>query len=396
MKKSIFFAALMMGAFMFTACDKGGTPTTDSTKLWPAQENEGNTWGYFNGKDAKLAVRAKYDQAYPFSCGYASVLEETDWKFIDKSGTVVSAKMPELDQNTVPGDFYFDVCRVMIDGNYAYLDKDFKKITKAEFDVLGNMTADGLADFSLKDEDLEGYCDKDGNIVIKAQWNACGAFKDGIAVVREDDEKTGKSTYFVIDTKGNVLFEQKDQLYNLGEGRLAFQNDNGKWGMLDKKGNEIVGATYGYIAPFTDGLALVTHHSNGKVGYIDPKGNEVIEIQYADGEQCYEGLIWVRRYNSNGDGKWLLIDKKGNEKFELMKNQAPGYRGMYAFYHNGLSLVRGESKMFYLDKNGEEKYSWKLANNGGFNPAPEAKMVNPMRATEYGPIFEDYLRQIAK
>jgi len=396
MKKSIFFAALMMGAFMFTACDKGGTPQTDSTKLWPAQEDEGTTWGYFNGKDAKLAVRAKYDQASPFSCGYASVLEETDWKFIDKSGTVVSNKMPELD--AAPGDFYFDVCRVSIDGNFAYLDKDFKKLTKQEFDVLGAMTADGLADFSLKDEDLEGYCDKDGNIVIKAQWNGAGTFKDGIAVVREDDEKNNKSTYFVIDTKGKVLYEQKDQMINLGEGRLAFQNDNGKWGMLDKNGNEILGATYGSISPFTEGLARVSHHSNGKVGYIDTKGNEVIEIQFEDGEQCYEGLIWVQRYNSNHDGKWLLIDKKGNEKFELGKKQYPGYRGMYAFYHNGLSLVTGESKYFYYDKNGEEVYAWKKANNGGFNPAPAAKMemINPMRGTEYGPIFEDYLRNIAK
>lgn len=395
MKKSIFFAALMMGAFMFTACDKGGTPETDSTKLWPAQEDEGTTWGYFNGSDAKLAVRAKYDQASPFSCGYALVREEQDYKFIDKSGTVVSNKMPELEG--APDDFYFDVCLVRIDGVWAFLDKDFKKLTKQEFESLGEMTKDGLADFRLKDETLEGYCDKEGNIVIKAQWNGAGMFKDGIAVVREDDEKTNKSTYFVIDKNGKVLYEQKDQMINLGEGRLAFQNDNGKWGMLDKNGNEIVGATYGSIAPFTEGLALVTHHSNGKVGYIDTKGNEVIEIQYADGAQCYEGLIWVRRYNSNGDGKWLLIDKKGNEKFELMKNQTPGYYGAYRFYHNGLALVTGESKILYLDKNGEEVYAWKTgSNNNPYGFAPAAKMENPMRCTEYGPIFEDYLRQIAK
>lgn len=395
MKKSIFFAALMMGAFMFTACDKGGTPETDSTKLWPAQEDEGTTWGYFNGSDAKLAVRAKYDQASPFSCGYALVREEQDYKFIDKSGTVVSNKMPELEG--APDDFYFDVCLVRIDGVWAFLDKDFKKLTKQEFESLGEMTKDGLADFRLKDETLEGYCDKEGNIVIKAQWNGAGMFKDGIAVVREDDEKTNKSTYFVIDKNGKVLYEQKDQMINLGEGRLAFQNDNGKWGMLDKNGNEIVGATYGSIAPFTEGLALVTHHSNGKVGYIDTKGNEVIEIQYAAGAQCYEGLIWVRRYNSNGDGKWLLIDKKGNEKFELMKNQTPGYYGAYRFYHNGLALVTGESKILYLDKNGEEVYAWKLAgNNNPFGFAPAAKMENPMRGTEYAPIFNDYLRQIAK
>ena len=381
MKKSIFFAALMFGAFVLTGCDNGGTPETDSTKLWPAQEDESSSWGYFNGKDSKLAIRAKYNTVSPFSCGYALVQEDQDWKFIDKSGTVVSAKMPELESGIVPSDFYYDVCRVMIDGNYAYLDKDFKKLTKQEFDVLGLMTKDGLADFSLKDESLEGYCDKDGNIVIKAKWNSAGTFMDGIAVVREDDESNGSSVYSIIDTKGNVLYEQKDPMYNLGEGRVRFEKDNGKCGMLDKNGNEIVGATYGYIYPFTDGLAIVKHATNDKYGYIDTKGNEVIETQYADAEQCYEGVMWVRRFSNTGDGKWLLIDKKGNEKFELMKNQSPA-----SIYHNGLALVRGESKYFYFDTKGEEKYSWKV---GGF-PAP-AKKMNPMRGTEYAPIFEDYM-----
>ena len=378
MKKSFFFAALMMSAFVLVGCDKGGTPQTDSTKLWPAQEDESSSWGYFNGKDAKLAIRAKYNHASSFSCGYALVLEDQDWKFIDKSGTVVSAKMPELDNGTSPDDFYYDVCKVSIDGCYAFLDKDFKKLTKQEFDRLGEMTADGLAVFRLKDEKLLGYCDKDGNVVIKAQYNGAYAFADGIAVVREDDESTGNSTYSIIDKKGNVLYSQKDYMMNLGEQRVLFEKDNGKCGMLDKNGNEVLGATYHNISPFTDGLAMVIHATNGKIGYIDVKGNEVIEPQYASGIQCYEGVIWVQRYSNTGDGKWILIDKKGNEKFELMKNQEP-----YSIYHNGLSLVRGENKYFYLDTKGEEKYSWKI----GRGYAPEKKAL--MRCTKYAPLFEE-------
>jgi len=379
MKKSIFFAALMFGAFVLTGCDKGGTPDTDSTKLWPAQEDESSTWGYFNGKDAKLAIRAKYNSAAPYSCGYALVLEEQDWKFIDKSGTVVSNKMPELDNGTSPDYFYYDVCKVSIDGNYAFLDKDFKKLTKQEFVNLGEMTEDGLAVFRIKDEDLFGYCDKEGNIVIKAQYDRAYPFADGIAIVREDGENGTNSTYSIIDKKGNVLYSQKDFMQNLGEQRVLFQKDNGKCGMLDKNGNEILGATYRAIYEFTDGLAQVIHHSNGKVGYIDVKGNEVIETQYADGLYCYEGVIWVQRYSNTGDGKWILIDKKGNEKFELMKNQSPASN-----YHNGLSLVRGESKYFYLDTKGEEKYSWKVS---GRVFAPEKKAM--MRGTKYAPLMEE-------
>jgi hypothetical protein len=284
--------------------------------------------------------------------------------------------MPELEG--APDDFYFDVCLVHIDGFYAFLDKDFKKLTKQEFESLGEMTKDGLANFRIKDETLEGYCDKEGNVVIKAQWNECGTFADGIAVVREDHDN-GTSTYYVIDKNGKVLYEQKDPMYNLGEGRILFRKDNGKCGMLDKNGNEILGATYGYIYPFTEGLAMVQHATNGKFGFIDTKGNEVIETQYADGLYCYEGVIWVQRYSNTGDGKWILIDKKGNEKFELMKNQSPASN-----YHNGLSLVRGESKYFYLDTKGEEKYSWKVSGRGF---APEKKAM--MRGTKYAPLMEE-------
>lgn len=412
MKKSIFFAALMMSAFVLVGCDKGGTPQTDSTKLWPAQEDESSSWGYFNGKDSKLAIRAKYSSAEPFSCGYALVKEDQDWKFIDKSGTPVSNKM-QIDEYSEPGTFYYDLSVITVDQLKAFMDKDFKKVTKRDFRYLHEMTKDGLAAFQLKDETTWGYCDKDGKDVIPAQYNDAGAFADGIAVVREDHED-GTHTYYIIDTKGNKLYSQKDKLENLGEGRVSFSKDNGKMGMLDKNGNDILPATYASIDPFTDGLAKVrkfTEARDGKYGYINAKGEEVIETMYASGYQCYEGLIWVKKANNSNDGKWTLIDKKGTEKFELLKNQTPGIYGQYAYYHNGLALVKGENKYFYLDTKGEEKYSWKTGNNGGgeYNPeggeeeypyypgeeygAPARKAVNPMRGTEYGPIFEDHMRK---
>jgi len=395
MKKSIFFAALMMGAFVFTACDKGGTPQTDSTKLWPAQPSEDSNWGFVNGKDAKLVISAKYQDVNMFSCGYARVQDEnSEYAFIDKNGAKVSAKM-QIDENTTPDDFYYDVCRVTIDNHFAFLDKDFKKLTRADYVWLSPMSEDGLASFRLEGDDLEGYCDKDGNQKIQPKYNDAGSFIDGIAVVMERHED-GTEWYYTIDTKGTQLCEEtKKPLINLGEQRVYYTTDQGKVVLLDKNGTEIdLAASYSDIDPFTDGLAKVTNKNGDKIGYIDPKGAEKIEVMYAAGYQFYEGLAWVKTAGNNG--KWMVINNKGGEEgLKLSSSQDVGYAGLPNFFHNGLAYYNNGNKVFLADKSGDIKYDWKLGNggNGGGWPAPAVK--NPMAGTKYGPIFEDYLKHKA-
>ena len=397
MKKSIFFAALMLGAFVLTGCNKGGEPTTDTTKLWPAQANDDSNWGYFNGKDAKLAISAKFQSASSFSCGYALVTDDGGESiFIGTDGKKVSSKM-QVDNGTPIGEFYYDVCRVTIDGFFAFLDKDFKKLTRAEFVELSeNMTADGLAYCKINGDDLMGYCDKEGNIKIKANYNKAYDFADGIAVVMEKQEN-GDELYYIIDTKGNALSEtfKNRQLINLGEQRVYYTTDQGKVVMLDKNGNEIeLASTYSAIEPFTDGLAKVTNKNGDKIGYINPNGREVIELVYANGLNFYEGLAWVQTSSNSGNGKWQVIDNKGGDDYlKLSSTQSVGYRNMPTYFHNGLTYYNNGTKVFIADKKGDVKYDWKIAGGG---PAPArqtaAKMENPMRGTKYGPIFDAYLR----
>ena len=405
MKKSIFFAAFMLGAFVLTSCDQGGTPATDTTKLWPAQANDDSNWGYFNGKDAKLALSAKYKSASFFSCGYALVSDDNgEYMFIGTDGKKVSQKMQiDGDNKIAPDDFYFDVCLVTIDGFKAFIDKDFKKLTKAEFTDLEHMSKDGLSPCKVNGDDLMGYCDKDGNIKIKANYDRAYTFMDGVAVVRDKNED-GSYSYYTIDTKGQVLMDAitfKDSyktLTNLGEQRVYYTTDQGKVVMLDKNGIEIdLAATYSDIRPFTDGLAMVTNKNGDKIGYINPKGQEIIEVGYAAGDDFYEGLAWVK--TSGNNGKWQVIDNKGGDGYlQLSSKQDRGYNagGIPSRFHNGLTYYNNGTKVFIADKKGDVKYDWKIA-GGGMAPehrAP-AKMENPMRGTEYGPIFESYLKNKA-
>jgi hypothetical protein len=49
---------------------------------------------------------------------------------------------------------------------------------------------------------------------------------------------------------------------------------NGKWGLIDESGNEIIALKYDEAVPFYHGLAAVC--LNGKWGYIDESGKQVI------------------------------------------------------------------------------------------------------------------------
>ena len=372
MKKSLFFSVLMLGALVFAGCQKEETPQTDTTKLWRAQEDKGTDYGYINEK-GKFIISAKFLSASSFSNGYAYVKEgiNDDYAFIDKTGKVVLAEANDYD-----GVFYNGVCIYRDGKDYGYIDKSFKTVCVPQFAVLSEMTADGLALCLEQGESLLAYCDKNGKIVIPAQFQYASPFAGGVAVVVEVD-KEGVERYGLINTKGNFVVDyNKTPMRNLGEGMIAFLNSSDKVGLLNSKGKEILSATYDGISEFSEGLAPV--YKGEKTGYINTKGDVVIELQKFEGvSSFYDGVAWVKKANSE---KYDLINKKGDVVLTLTSAQVP-----QSYFHNGLALVRNTdtNKMQYIDKKGNKIYSWEP---GGFSYAPSAEeaLKEDFRSTEVG------------
>ena len=86
---------------------------------------------------------------------------------------------------------------------------------------------------------------------------------------------------------------------------LAWVKMNGKWGLIDKSGREVIPCKYDYAMVFSEGLAQVK--MNGKWGYIDKSGREVIPCKYDDVWNFSEGLAMVQM-----NGKYGYINKEGN------------------------------------------------------------------------------------
>ena len=131
------------------------------------------------------------------------------------------------------------------------------------------------------------------------------------------------------------------------DAKFQFYKENGKWG-FKKDGVVVIPAKYDYAWDFSEGLANVGQ--NGKWGYIDKAGNEVIPIKYDDARYFSEGLAGVKL-----NRKWGYIDKTGVEVIPFR------YEDVWSF-SEGLAVIKLNGKYGYIDKTGKEvipiKYDW--------------------------------------
>ena len=92
---------------------------------------------------------------------------------------------------------------------------------------------------------------------------------------------------------------------------LAKVKKGGKYGFIDKAGNEIVPCSYNNVGDFHNNMAWVENH-DWKYGYIDNMGELIIPCKYKRAQDFSEGLAWV-----NDNGPWRCIDNNGKVVFTL-------------------------------------------------------------------------------
>lgn len=123
---------------------------------------------------------------------------------------------------------------------------------------------------------------------------------------------------------------------------LKTYEENGKFGLLNEKGEKITIAKYDeFIGNFHEGLCSLS--IDGKIGFINKKGDEVIPFQFSEvREFTVEGLAAVQK-----NGKWGFINKKGKEIIPLK------FTKVFDF-ENGKALVIEDKSVYYIDVKGKE------------------------------------------
>lgn len=113
-----------------------------------------------------------------------------------------------------------------------------------------------------------GYIDIKGNVKINSTYDVAGDFVDGIARVGRGDK------YWFINTREKQIskyVEYEDALdFSCGLGAVK----RGKWGFINKKGDEVISLQYDAVSQFVDDYAMV---KMGKTfGIINNKGERII------------------------------------------------------------------------------------------------------------------------
>lgn len=231
------------------------------------------------------------------------------------------------------------------------------------------------------ENNLNGYKNTDGKIIVKPMYRGASVFNQGLALVSTDQGWT------IIDNTGKQLVDFggiPGTIYSNLEYALIRHKKNGKWGFIDRKGNIVIDYQYddtkdfnegmapvmmdekwGFITVenelvikpifedvyiFSDGLAAVRIQENW--GFIDTNGDTIIEPKYTSVYSFSEGLCAVNTQPTDMEnGGWAneVIDKKGNIIFTGTFYFFSGYSNGVANYWEGYHLT---GKNIFIDRKG--------------------------------------------
>jgi len=324
--------------------------------------------GYIN-TEGEMVIPPQFDRASNFDRGVANVMIDGEFGLINTEGDFIQKPkftyISEFDQNglaivrygnsnirygviNLQGDmvtkkdfreinaFQEGLAVVKYKDGYGYIDTEGELVIADEFSK-ANDFSEGYA--AVQKNGNCGYIDRTGKIVVDLEYSKCLDFSSGRAVVYRGARKAG-----LIDTMGNQIIEPSlNRLLNFADGRGLMRDDDYRFYYITEQARMYDGY-YERATEFQHGVAVV--QIDGKWGIINQKGIEIIPPKYDKIEHFENGYAKVRIRGFNG-----LTNLKG----ELIVQ--PDYE--YISYA-GLGLFRVEKgdKVGYFDSEG--KWVWAL------------------------------------
>jgi len=216
---------------------------------------------------------------------------------------------------------------------YGYMDAAENIVIPEQFSNAYNFQ-DGLAKVKIKK--FYGYINKKGVFIIDPIWKRITDFANGYAVAENDSGK------HVIKNDGQLMgkLDTLELLTNYESDIALAQGKSGKVFFINPHCDKIIDKGFESALSFTDGLAPVK--SDGKWGVINRAGHEIVTPQY-HGLSSYQNgfaMIEVSPFYS-------LTDSSGNMLFES----------------NFETMLPVEREMIYVGKNQKVGY---IKSNGSF------------------------------
>lgn len=174
----------------------------------------------------------------------------------------------------------------------------------------GLLRVNGLhpAPFKLKEGTLWGYINDDGQIAIDPRYEYAENFQEnGLAIVQY------KNRSGLIDRTGREKVKPAySYIAPFSEGRAVVSDDKG-YTLIDERGTEVTSSRYDYLNSLHEGRALFykqTPSGPALYGYVDAEGKEVLPAVYEDAGDFMNGTALVKLRTR----EYALIDLQGNIK----------------------------------------------------------------------------------
>ena len=190
--------------------------------------------------------------------------------------------------------------------------------------------------FTLEQNQKYGVIDRNGNIVIEAEYGAVQIPNPSKAIfvcVKEYNENTKEYETVVYNEKKEVLLSNYKNIQSISiytnvnstpyEKSVLTYKENGKYGLINLEGKQITKPVYDEISSinYKEGTFLVKQ--NELEGIINMKGKVIIKCEY-------ESVTSDNYYSENGNKK--------QAGFIVSKKTEDGYRYGYANYRGTIIL----------------------------------------------------------
>lgn len=255
-------------------------------------------YGIIN-QQGDLITNQSYNEIQPFSEGLAVVKIRENYGFIDTTGRLV-----------IPADYSkaagFNEGRAMVqkDGNCGYISRTGDPVIPFQFSKCLDFQ-DGKA-VVYKGIRRAGLVDLQGNLVIEPSVDRLLQFREGRGLVRDNEYR-----FYYITEQANLYngFYEKATEFKHG---VAVVQMNGKWGIINRKGIEIIPPKYDQIETFENGYAKV--RIEGFSGLSNLNGKLIVEPDFEYISYAGDGLFRVEQGDKVG-----YFDQSGNWVWTLSK-----------------------------------------------------------------------------
>ncbi|MGE5479070.1 MAG: WG repeat-containing protein [Chloroflexota bacterium] len=221
-------------------------------------------WSWVDKTGAEFQPsKLRFAYVSQFKEGYALVLNDNNYGFIDKSGNIIGS--PSYEDATL---FSEGLASVKIEGKWGYINNKGETVIKYRFDNASPFTGDIAR---VMDKGAYGYINKAGDLVIKPKYLWATDFSDGLAAVMVD-----KTQFGYIDKTGKLAVNGGFSMTRKFTEGLGCVEKDGKWGYINTKGAWVIEPQFDFAMSFNDGAAMVW--TKNELRYINKSGKTIATL----------------------------------------------------------------------------------------------------------------------